>query len=83
MSQVLKGNKDHTLYEGYIDGYYEQDRLNDNDKQGSGFDDRKVELHMPYVLSDSLTCTKPKPFSHFSIGSTHYLPPMIVKISTT
>ena len=55
MSPVLKGNKDHTHYEVYISGYYEQDHLNDNDKQGSGFDDRKVELHMPYVLSDTLT----------------------------
>ena len=44
---------------------------------------REVELHVPYVLSDSLTCAKPKPFSHFSMGSMHYLPPMIVKISTT
>ena len=35
-----------------------------------------------YVLSDSLTCTKPNPFSHFSMGLMHSLPTMIVKIST-
>ena len=27
--------------------------MNDNDKQGSHSDDREVELHVPYVLSDS------------------------------
>ena len=48
------------------------------DKLGSGSHDREVELYVPYVLSDSLTCTKPKQFSHFSMESTHSLPQIIV-----
>ena len=55
--------------------------MNDDDKQGSGTDDSELELHVPYALSDLIVQTKPN--HHFSIGSTHTLPPMITKISTT
>ena len=81
--QYLEDEEDHAHNEGYTGGYSDQDHLNDDYKQGSGSDDREVELHVPYVLSDSLTRTKPKSFSHFSMGSTHSLPPMIPNISTT
>ena len=49
--QYLKGEEDHVHNEGYIDGYSKLDHLNDNDKQGSGSDDREVELHVPYVFT--------------------------------
>ena len=75
--------EDHAHNEGYSGGYSDQDQLNDDDKLGSGSDDREVELHVPYALSDSLTRLKPKTVSQFSMGSTHSLPPTIAKISTT
>ena len=77
-----ESSEDHAHNEEYTSRYSDQDYLNDDNKQRSGSNDREVELHIPYALPDSLTHTKPKPISHFSMGSTHSLCPMIANILT-
>ena len=52
--QYLEGKEDSAHNEGYTSGYSDQNHLNDDSKQGSGSNDRELELHIPYALFDLL-----------------------------